>query len=144
MSADAAMKSCILIWKRWSREGIKLLFVCLRYFGDKWLLLFSWKEEEIKSVVTESSKVMWMPKKQQNALDILWQTLEKKPISILWHAAQHCTRLICWSKTNNETLIKRIKFSLCLCANYPFEPKFWAEIRENFIDAIADKFSRED
>ena len=81
MPADAAMKSCILILKRWSRERIKLLFVCLQYFGDKWLLLLWWKAEDV-CVVTESSKVMWMPKEWQNALDILWQTSEKKAISI--------------------------------------------------------------
>lgn len=40
--------------------------------------------------------------------------------------------------------MKTIKIFHGLCANYPFEPKFWAEIRQNFIDAIAEIFTRED
>lgn len=46
--------------------------------------------------------------------------------------------------TTNEKLMKTIKFFHGLCANYFFEPKFWAEIRQNFVDAIAEIFIGED
>lgn len=53
--------------------------------------------------------------------------------------ALHKTNLLIndnqWKK-----LMKTIKIFHGLCANYPFERKFWAEIHQNFIDAIAEFF----